>query len=599
MNRERAAEFWRAAGQLALGGFALAVVTAVCLALDAGPAIATALYLMVVVVASLTGSFVPSILLSVVATLCLDYFFTPPLFRFSMDLPQDVVAVSALLGTGMVVSGLMSRVRRSLDELRASKKQLQLMIDTIPAPIWSSLPDGTLEFLNRRWLDDLGISQEEASRYIQVHPEDLPRLLEARTTAFATGNPFDHEVRLQRADGQYRWALLRALPLRDDSGKILRWYGVSTDIEDRKQVELALSERVRLLDLTHDSVYVRDMDGVITYWNRGAEERYGWKREEAIGQVSHSLMKTAFPEPLEEITSILLRTGRWEGELIHTTREGQRLTVASRWSLQQDELGRPVATLVTSNDISERKRAEEALSRTQAELAHVGRALTMGEMAASIAHEVNQPLAAIATNANASLRWLTRDPPNLEEVEETAQRIVNDAKRATEVIARIRSFVRKTDAERAPLDLNDAIREVVALAQQEIRTNRVVLRMDLANDLQRVLGDRVQLQQVVLNLVMNGVEAMSGVEDRPRELSIATRNGERDPVRVTVRDTGRGFDAESTDRLFDAFYSTKPGGMGMGLSISRSIVESHGGRLVATPNDGPGATFSFTLSPDA
>jgi len=263
-----------------------------------------------------------------------------------------------------------------------------------------------------------------------------------------------------------------------------------------------------------------------------------------------------------------------------------------------DERGGPVATLVTSHDVTARKQAEEALRRMQEELAHVSRALTMGEMAASIAHEVNQPLSAVVINGNACLRWLAGDSPNLDEARDAARCIVRDGKRASDVLARIRSFLKGEGAEKTRLDLNEGIREVVALAQAEVRKNGVTLRMELARDLPPVRGDRVQLQQVVLNLILNAVEAMSAVEDRPRELVIRTQSGELDPVRVTVQDSGRGLDPESTKRLFDAFYTTKPGGMGMGLSICRSIVESHGGRLRAAPNDGPGATFSFTLPND-
>ena len=368
------------------------------------------------------------------------------------------------------------------------------------------------------------------------------------------------------------------------------------EIAERRRAEEAVREQASLLDLTHDSIFVREPNDVITYWNRGAEELYGWKRAEAIGKVTHQLMQTIFPEPLEEITATLLRTGRWDGELVHTKRDGTQVTVASRWSLQRDERGRTVATLETNNDITGRKQSEESLRKAQAELARVTRAMTLGELAASIAHEVNQPIAGVVTNANACLRWLARDVPELEEAREAAQRIVRDGNRASEVIGRIRALVGKTDTAKERLDVNRAIREVVVLAQGEVRRARVALRTELARELPPVLGDRVQLQQVMLNLITNGIEAMSAVADRPRELIIRTERGDDDDVRISVQDSGVGLDAESAKRIFDAFYTTKSGGMGMGLSISRSIVEAHGGRLGAVPHDGPGATFQFTLS---
>jgi len=246
-------------------------------------------------------------------------------------------------------------------------------------------------------------------------------------------------------------------------------------------------------------------------------------------------------------------------------------------------------------DVSARKQAEEALRKSQGELAHVTRVMTMGELAASIAHEVNQPLAAIVTNGSACLRWLMGDSPNLNEARETARRIIHDGKRASDVISRIRALVRKRDPEKAQLDINQAVQEVVNLTEHEAVRKGVALRTELVGDLPFVLGDRVQLQQVILNLIMNGVEAMSSVGDRPRELLVRSRQHESDQVLVAVQDSGIGIDSQNLDKIFNPFYTTKSQGMGMGLAISRSIVENHGGRLWALPNDGPGATFQFTL----
>ena len=245
--------------------------------------------------------------------------------------------------------------------------------------------------------------------------------------------------------------------------------------------------------------------------------------------------------------------------------------------------------------LSEQKRAEEALREVQADLAHVTRVTTLGEIAASIAHEVNQPLAAVVANAEACLRWLDRGTPDLNAARRSVEWIIDDANRASEVIRRVRALANKSDVEKAPLDINDVVKEVIALVQGELVSHRVSLRMEFANALPVVPADRVELQQVVINLVMNGIEAMQSVTDRPRELLIRSLRDETQQVLVSVTDCGVGISAENADRLFNAFFSTKTIGMGMGLSICRSIIEAHGGRLWASANLPHGATFQFTL----
>ena len=245
--------------------------------------------------------------------------------------------------------------------------------------------------------------------------------------------------------------------------------------------------------------------------------------------------------------------------------------------------------------LSEQKRAEEALREAQADLAHVTRVTTLGEIAASIAHEVNQPLAAVVANAEACLRWLDREIPDLDAARRSAEWIIDDANRASEVIRRVRALANKSDVEKAPLDINDVVKEVIALVQGELVSHRVSLRMEFANALPVVPADRVELQQVVINLVMNGIEAMQSVTDRPRELLIRSLQDETQQVLVSVTDCGVGISAENADRLFNAFFTTKANGMGMGLSICRSIIEAHGGRLWASANLPHGATFQFTL----
>ena len=249
--------------------------------------------------------------------------------------------------------------------------------------------------------------------------------------------------------------------------------------------------------------------------------------------------------------------------------------------------------MALSEDITERKLAEEALRNAQAELAHVTRVTTLGEMTASIAHELNQPLAAVVNNASACLRWLAAH--NLEEARQSAALIIADGHRAGEIIGRIRALVKKAPPRKDWLDINETILEVIALARSEAQKNRVSLETQLSSDLPLILGDRIQLQQVILNLIINAIEAMSGVGEGPRELLVGSKKDESQGVLVTVRDSGPGLDPESLNHIFTAFYTTKPQGMGMGLAISRSIIEAHGGRLWAYSKRGPGATFQFTL----
>src|SRR5437899_10419766 len=467
--------FWRAAAQYLSGSIALALVTFVCFRLGLNLVMTACLYLIVIVLLSLRGSFVLSVVFSLVGVGCLAYYFAPPDFSFRVSDPLDGAIVIVFLTTSAVVTHLGCRLRKSAETLR---------------------------------------------------------------------------------------------------------------------------EQAALLDLTHDTVFVRDANDVITYWNRGAEELYGWKRNEAVGEKSHDLNQTVFPAPLEDITADLIRTGRWEGELIHTRRDGTKVVSASRWSLQRDGQGRPAATLETNNNITERKRAEEALQQAQAELAHVTRVTTMGELAASIAHEINQPLAAIVADANACLNWLEADRANLDDVRAALMAIVKDGDRAAEVITRIRALLSRSRVAHEPCDLARVIHEVHPLVRPELGQHGIALEMSLATDVPSVMGDRVQLQQVLLNLVMNAAEAVREVPLQRRRLIVRSTVEDRDDgpwAVVAVEDAGIGFGEEEASRLFDAFYTTKPGGLGMGLSISRSIIDGHRGRLWATANPGHGATFYFAL----
>jgi PAS domain S-box-containing protein len=578
---------------------AIGLVTALCFRLDLHLATAVQTYLLVVVLISFFDSAITSVLLSVVAVACLNYFFTEPIFTFRVDYVQDGFGLIAFVITSLVITGLVRRGRRLADVYR---------------------------------------------------------------------------------------------------------------------------ERADLLDLTHDTVIARDSNDVIVDWNRGAEELYGWSRREALGRTSHDLLQTGFPVPFDEITATLLRTGRWDGELIHSRRDGTQVTVSSRWAVRRDRDGAVIGVLETNNDITDNKRAQERLRRTQAaylgeaqklsmtgsfgwevetgelfwseetfrifgydqtvtpslelvmqrvhpndviavqqsvdrvlqeksdfdfehrllmpdgsikqlrvitkvvedepgrlqfagavmdvtaakraeerwqraqsELAYAARVNALGQVTASITHEINQPLAAIVSSGHACLRWLNREVPRVEEATASARHIIEDGRRASEIIQRIKALFQNAEQQRAEIDLNDVVREVIPLVQREILDNRITLRLDLGPGLPNVLGDRVQLQQVIINLVMNSIQSMTDVAERPRVLVISSRADAAGAVSVAVQDSGAGVSPESASWLFDAFFTTKPQGMGMGLSICRSIIEAHNGRIWTEPANDAGAIFRFSL----
>jgi PAS domain S-box-containing protein len=371
-----------------------------------------------------------------------------------------------------------------------------------------------------------------------------------------------------------------------------------TSLEELGRAEKATRQQAALLDLTHDTVLVRDSQEVITFWNRGAQELYGWSAAQAVGRVAHTLLHTKFPMPLAEITQQLRRTGRWEGELIHTRQDNSAVVVASRWSLQRNEAALPVATLETNNDITAHKQAQDALLQAQTELARITRVTTLGELAASIAHEVNQPLTAIVADANAALNWLAMADPNLEVVRATLTAIVKDSERAAEILTRIRGMLTRSSQPFQPCDLGLVIRETLPLVRSEFTRHSVRVEIDLSADLPLVLGDFILLQQVLLNLLVNAAEASREVDPARRVVTVGTllqNDNARLSSVVQVRDAGIGVRATDRSRLFEAFYTTKPEGLGMGLSISSAILERHGGRLWVAANLDHGVTFHFSI----
>ena len=498
-------------------------------------------------------------------------------------------------------------LRRSEAQLAGAEQELRLTLDSIPTLIASYWPNGERDFVNRAWERFTGISQEAArgaTATSTVHPDRQALAASMWQASLATGEPYEMEERLRRADGEYRWHRVDRLPLRDESGNVVKWYSVGHDIEDLKQAESALqrseaqlANAERELRLTLDSIPT-------LVWRAGPEGSPDFLNQPALDYTGLSLdqAETGWPRAFhpDDKKGML---GKWSAIRASGMPGGlearlRRFDGEYRWFLFQalplrDESGNIVKWYGSSTDIEDRKQAESALHAAQSALAHASRVAMLGEISATIAHEVNQPLAAIVANAQACLRFLRNETSRLDDVRGAIEWIVKDGNRASEVIQRVRGLLKKADTHKAPLDVNDIINEVGALLQRELAAQRVALRLDLAPALPLITADRVQLQQVIINLVMNGADAMQTIANGPRTLMIRSRQAEPDQVLVAVKDSGVGIAPENAERLFAPFFSTKPNGLGMGLAICHSIIEDHGGRLWAADNDeGPGARFS-------
>ncbi len=494
-------------------------------------------------------------------------------------------------------------LQKALDEVQRSEAMLGRVLDTIPTLTWTMLPDGSNEFLSKKWEEYTGRSVKESHGWgwqPAFHPDDLPPLMEKWGKMLVSGESDEIEARLRRHDGVYRWFLIRAQALRDESGKIARWYGTSTDIEDRKRAEETLRDREQSLRLILDGiaglVAIMSARGeveavnrqVLDYFGESIEQVKGWSTSDAVHPEDLPGVISAWRHSVEAVAPY---------DIDHRLRraDGVYRWFHARGLPLRDLEGQVLRWYVLLTDIDDRKRAEEELHNAQSELARVMRIMTMGQLTASIAHEVNQPLSGIVTNANTCLRMLDANPPNVDGARETVRRTIRDGKRASDVIVRLRTLYSKKEPALESMDLNDATREVTALSLSELQKGGVVLSVDLASDLPLALGDRIQLQQVIFNLLRNAADAMSEIDDRPRALLVRTERDEGHRVRLSVKDSGVGLAPQAADKIFEPFYTTKIDGMGIGLSISRSIIEAHQGRLWATRNKGPGSTFSFSI----
>jgi PAS domain S-box-containing protein len=471
-------------------------------------------------------------------------------------------------------------------------------------------------FIGKRFVEYSGLSADKARRSgwkATIHPDDLDRHVCKWRSSLASGEPIEIETRFRRADGEYRWFLARAVPLRDDRGNIPKWFEVLTDIEDRKRAEVALRDseealrrseawltQAQRLSRTGSWVYNATATRYL-YWSDESYQIWGFDPLQGMPS-RENMWQRIHPDDRDRV---------WE-EVQEALRQKRDLSAEFRIVLPGgtvkhleatthhvfSSLGALAETVSSHVDVTERKRAREEherLRQLEADLAHMNRLSMMGELAASLAHEVKQPIAAGRNNASAALNFLNKQPPELGEIREALDCIVNDADRAGDIIDRIRDQIKKAPPQKRRFDLNEAVNEVIVLARGEITKNGVSVDTHLTEGALPVEGDRVQLQQVVLNLVLNAVEAMGSVQERPRELLISTGKTQANDILVAVRDSGPGIDPEYVERVFDAFVTTKQNGVGMGLSICRSIIDAHGGRLWAVTNESRGAVFQFIL----
>lgn len=493
--------------------------------------------------------------------------------------------------------------KKAEDALRSNERNLSLMINAIPTFIQVFRPDGTVLSVNQTVLDYHGVSLQDVmkedfrSRF--YHPDDADRLREVRNEALKRPFQFEYEQRALGKDGRYRWFLVRYNPLLDEQGRIDRWYVAAFDIEDRKQAEAQVEQAyLRLAEaqqLSKTGSFITDLVADDHDWS---EETFRIFEFDPSTRVTVQMIRDIIhPDDLPSFDAVIARgmTGTDVDFLFRLlTSRGAVKHIRGMARVVVQNADRPLF-IGALQDITESKVAEAALDKARSELARVARVTTLNALTASIAHEINQPLASLITNASVCLRRLNADPPNIDGARETAMRTIRDGNRASDVITRLRALFSKKEFTPETLDLNEVTREVIALSLGDLQRNQVILRSELADDLPRVTGDRIQLQQVILNLVRNASDAMGSVEDRTRQLLIKTQRDGADRVGLRVQDAGCGVDPQDFEKLFEAFYTTKSGGMGIGLSVSRSIIERHQGRLWAEPNDGPGTTFSFSI----
>jgi len=612
------------------------VALAAALFLGKGFDVRGALFLTAIALTAWFGGMIPGLTASLLSLFSLGYFFQPlvPYVELAgIRVPYRVLSLTLFASLALIVCWLSASRRRAEEALRESEQRWRSLTEALPQLVWSALPDGACDYFSAQWTNYTGVKESDLLgwRWMEaLHPDDREPTRQFWMESVAGRRPYDVEYRVRRSDGTYGWFKTRGTPIRASDGRIVKWFGTCTDITDRKRVEQALKDQELELRQARDLLEIKVMERTKELrqteayleeaqrlshtgswaWNVARRENVHWSQEQyrLFGldpKSDSSSFEKAFqrihPEDQGTFNRVIERAIRERSDF----EVDFRIVLPDGSTKYSRSVGHPVFSasgelvefVGTGMDITERRQAEkerERLRQVQADLAHINRATTMGELTASLAHEINQPISAAATDARTCLRWLAREQPDIGEAREAAARMVNAVTRAADIISRLRQLFRKGAPQTNLVDVSEVIQEMVILLRSEASRHSVSILTELSEDLPRVVADRVQLQQVLMNLMLNGIEAMQDTNSEG-QLTIKSLMAERGQLQISVSDTGVGIPQEQADQIFNAFFSTKTQGTGMGLSISRSIIESHGGRLWATSNSGRGATFNFTL----
>jgi hypothetical protein len=493
-----------------------------------------------------------------------------------------------------------SQAKRAEEKLRLSERELRTLVEAIPAYVGTNQPDGSVDFISQSWLDYTGFSREQGMGWgwgSAIHPEDFDRVLANWRAAVAAGVPVGHELRCRRADGTYHWFLYRGLPLRDDGGNIVKWYGTLMNIDALKETESALQTRehelLGIIDTIPSMLWSTSPTGEVTHISQRVLEYSGHSLEDFLNL---GWRKMIHPDDFEDTAKTFSRAIQ-TGESYSATHRLRRRDGEYRWHHAsgeplRDSDGKIIQWYGLSIDIDERKRAEDHLRDTRTKLSRASRIATVAELSASITHELNQPLMAVLGNAQAAKRWLAANPPNLTEANTSIERVLRAIRSADETMQHIRALFKTESFEKTEANVSDMIGEAIRLVHEDPKRSAVLIDCDFTGHLPTVTVDQIQIQQVLCNLILNAIEAMEGSRIDPL-LKVRAAVNDRNEMLIQVIDNGPGVD--NTETIFDAFMTTKEKGMGIGLAVSRSIVEAHDGRLSAENNRGGGATFSMAL----